>query len=143
MQDDHQKDLKDINTKHLAEVENKKQEIAALDENYEDITNWLLIEADKEFERQTLQNTFNGIIHKHQQEMDNIKRERGIAIDKLRKEMLQNIRNVKTQMLTMNEEQLQGTTKMTVKQNVQLTSELEYQSKNTEELSFENEKMKD
>lgn len=88
MQDDHQKDLKDINTKHLAEVENKKQEIAALDENYEDITNWLLIEADKEFERQTLQNTFNGIIHKHQQEMDNIKRERGIAIDKLRKEML-------------------------------------------------------
>lgn len=75
--------------------------------------------------------------------MDGIKKERSVAIDKLRKEMLMNIRNVKTEMLTMNEEQLQGTTKMTVNQNVQLTSELEYQSKNTEELSFENEKMKD
>lgn len=50
--------------------------------------------------------------------MTGIKKEKGIAIDKLRKEMLQNIRAVKNQMLSMNEEQLQGTTKMTVKQNI-------------------------
>ena len=47
--------------------------------------------------------------------MDVIKKERAAAIDKLRKEMLMNIRNVKIQMLTMNEDQLQGTTKLTVK----------------------------
>jgi hypothetical protein len=47
--------------------------------------------------------------------MDNIKKERALAIDKLRKEMLMKIRNVKNQMLSMNEDQLQGTTKLTVK----------------------------
>lgn len=36
--------------------------------------------------------------------MDVIKKERAAAIDKLRKEMLMNIRNVKIQMLTMNED---------------------------------------
>ena len=55
---------------------------------------------------------------KHRGELENIKKERGIAIDKLRKEMLFNIRNVKVQMHSMNEDQLQGTTKLTVKQNI-------------------------
>jgi len=40
--------------------------------------------------------------------------------------MLMNIRNVKIKMLSMNEDELQGTTKLTVKQNIQLSSELEY-----------------
>ena len=56
--------------------------------------------------------------------------------------MLVSIRNVKIQMLTMNEDQLQGTTKLTVKQNIQLSSELDYQSQHIEELTYQNEKMK-
>lgn len=75
--------------------------------------------------------------------MSGIKREKGIEIDKLRKEMLQKIRAVKNHMLSMNEEQLQGTTKMTVRQNIQLTSELEYQSQHTELLGHQNEQMKE
>jgi len=74
--------------------------------------------------------------------MDNIKKERALAIDKLRKEMLMKIRNVKNQMLSMNEDQLQGTTKLTVKQNLQLSSELEYQSQHIEQLTYQNDKMK-
>jgi hypothetical protein len=50
-------------------------------------------------------------------------------IEKLRKEMLLQIRAVKVNMLNLNEEQLVGTTKLTVIQNAQLTGELEYQSK--------------
>lgn len=45
-------------------------------------------------------------------------------------------------MLSANEDQLQGTTKLTVKQNIQLTSELEYQSQHTEQLTYQNDKMK-
>ena len=41
-----------------------------------------------------------------------------------------------------NEEQLQGTTKLTVIQNMQLTAELDYQSKRTEDLMFKNHEMK-
>ena len=42
--------------------------------------------------------------------------------------MLFSIRDVKIQMLSMNEENLKGTTKLTKKQNIQLSSELDYQS---------------
>jgi len=41
-----------------------------------------------------------------------------------------------------NEDQLQGTTKLTVIQNMQLTAELDYQSKQTENLMFKNHEMK-
>lgn len=41
-----------------------------------------------------------------------------------------------------NEDQLQGTTKLTVIQNMQLTAELDYQSKRTEDLMFKNHEMK-
>lgn len=46
--------------------------------------------------------------------------------------MLLQIRAVKVKMLNMNEDQLVGTTKLTVIQNVQLTGELEYQSERSE-----------
>lgn len=62
-------------------------------------------------------------------------------IEKLRKEMLLQIRAVKVNMLNLNEEQLVGTTKLTVIQNAQLTGELEYQSKQTEHLMFKNHQM--
>ena len=79
----------------------------------------------------------------HNAELADIKEKRTKEINELRKEMLFNIRNVKGQMLNMNEEQLQGTTKLTAKQNVQLTSELEYQSQHTEQLTYQNQKMKE
>jgi len=41
-------------------------------------------------------------------------------------------------MLNFNEDKLQGTTRLTIKQNKQLTSELEFQSKQTENLIFQN-----
>lgn len=62
MQEKFQREVKDINTRHLAEVENKNQEISALNENLEDIQNWLLIETDKEEERANLQQNLDGII---------------------------------------------------------------------------------
>ena len=79
----------------------------------------------------------------HNAELADIKEKRTKEINELRKEMLFNIRNVKGQMLNMNEEQLQGTTKLTAKQNVQLTSELEYQSQHTEQLTYQNQKMRE
>ena len=55
--------------------------------------------------------------------------------------MLLQIRAVKVNMLNLNEEQLVGTTKLTVIQNAQLTGELEDQSKQTEHLMFKNHQM--
>ena len=64
--------------------------------------------------------------------MEEIEHDKIVQIDKLRKDMLLQIRAVKVKMLNMNEDQLVGTTKLTVIQNASLTGELEYQSKQTE-----------
>ena len=56
--------------------------------------------------------------------------------------MLFQIREVRIKNSVTNEDQLQGTTKLTVIQNMQLTAELEYQSKQTEKLMLENHEMK-
>lgn len=55
--------------------------------------------------------------------------------------MLMEIRAVKIKMLNMNEDQLVGTTKLTVIQNAQLTGELDYQSKQSEHLMYKNHQM--
>jgi hypothetical protein len=98
-------------------VEVKNKEIAIKKEELMDIRNWIDQEADKIIDKEQLEKELDELVSKHNQEQAVIKKERAIAIDKLRKEMLFNIRNVKMQMLSMNEEQLQGTTKLTVKQN--------------------------
>ena len=52
------------------------------------------------------------------------------------------IRKVRMQNSVTNEDQLHGTTRLTVIQNTQLTAELDYQSKQTENLMFKNHEMK-
>ena len=56
--------------------------------------------------------------------------------------MLMQIRTVRMKNSVTNEEQLQGTTRLTVLQNMQLTAELDYQSKRTEDIMFRNHEMK-
>jgi len=56
--------------------------------------------------------------------------------------MLYKIKETKANLLALNDEQLQTTTTLTILQNKQLTTELEYQSKQTENLLFRNNKMK-
>ena len=52
--------------------------------------------------------------------------------------MLFKIKETKANLLALNEEQLQTTTRLTILQNSQLTTELEFQSKQTEELLVKN-----
>ena len=51
------------------------------------------------------------------------------ATEKLRREMLKQIKLTKASLLSLNDDQLQTTTRLTILQNTQLTIELEYQSK--------------
>jgi len=55
--------------------------------------------------------------------------------------MLKQIKMTKASLLSLNDDQLQTTTRLTILQNTQLTIELEYQSKQTEQLLFKNSKM--
>ena len=69
-------------------------------------------------------------------------REQAQEIDKLRKEQLFQLKKTKAKLLALNDEQLQTTTKLTILKNQQLTTELEHQSKQTEQLIYKNNKMK-
>lgn len=71
-----------------------------------------------------------------------MEREKIQATGKLRQEMLYKIKETKANLLTLNDEQLQTTTRLTILQNHQLTTELEHQSKQTEELLYKNNKMR-
>lgn len=66
------------------------------------------------------------------QEVNEKERQKIQATESLRKEMLYKIKETKANLLALNDEQLQTTTRLTILQNHQLTTELEYQSKQTE-----------
>jgi hypothetical protein len=77
-----------------------------------------------------------------QNEVNKREREKIKATETLRKEMLHKIKETKANLLALNDEQLQTTTRLTILQNHQLTTELEYQSKQTEQLLYKNNTMK-
>ena len=56
---------------------------------------------------------------------------------------MKRIKETKAKLLAVNDQQLHTTTRLTMLQNHQLTSELEYQSKQTERLLFKNNKMQE
>ena len=61
-------------------------------------------------------------------------REKLHATEKLRREMLKQIKQTKASLLALNDDQQHTTTRLTIMHNSQLTHELEYQSKQTESL---------
>jgi hypothetical protein len=63
------------------------------------------------------------------------------ATEKLKKDMLYKIKETKHNLLKLNDEQLHTTTRLTVLENHRLTTELEYQSKQTEKLMTRNQKL--
>ena len=65
------------------------------------------------------------------------------ATEKLKKDMLKKIKETKASLMALNDEQLHATTRLTILQNHQLTTELEYQSKQTEKLLLKNSKLEE
>lgn len=63
------------------------------------------------------------------------------AIKKLQDEMDYKVKETHANLMALNDEQLQTTTRLTILQNHQLTTELDYQSKQTEMLLSKNDKM--
>lgn len=70
--------------------------------------------------------------------MNDKEREKFEAVKTLNEDMQYKIQETKANLLALNDEQLQTTTKLTILQNHQLTTELDYQSKQTEKLLVKN-----
>ena len=76
-------------------------------------------------------------------EISDKEREKIRDIEDLKLEMKNKIGETRANLKALNDEQLQTTTRLTILQNHQLTTELEYQSKQTEKLLNKNNKMQD
>ena len=74
-------------------------------------------------------------------ELADKEREKVQANDRLKDEMFMKIKDMRMNLLSLKKEQLSTTTRIAVLQNHQLTGELEYQSKQTEKLIYENESL--
>jgi len=99
-------------------------------------------------EKESLEDTFVHITadlevekREHAMEVSALERRNVVAKETLKNEMLQKIKETKTMLLAMTEDQLHTTTKRTIMENDQMTSELMIQSKETERLLKINNKL--
>lgn len=79
----------------------------------------------------------------HTRDIQDMDRQKIQATEKLKKDMLYKIKETKHNLLRLNDEQLHTTTRLTVLENHRLTTELEYQSKQTEKLLLRNQKLQE
>ncbi len=127
---------------HRTEAQSMQNLYEDLAQKYDNIKHFQQIEVNL---RAELDQYKNGLDAEKKQRINDVnekEREKIQATEKLRKDMLYKIKETKANLLALNDEQLQTTTRLTILQNHQLTTELEYQSKQTEQLLFKNNKMK-
>lgn len=78
---------------------------------------------------------------RHARDISNIERRHVEDKDRWKKEMAQKIKETKAQMMKLTDNQLEVTTKRTIMENEQMSSELSYQSRQTEKLLEKNRKL--
>lgn len=79
--------------------------------------------------------------HEHAMEVSSLERRNVMEKERLKNEMLKKIRETRMSLLAMTEDQLHATTKRTIMENDQMTTELTTQSKETERLLKLNNKL--
>ena len=87
---------------------------------------------------QQLEEDYDKEKKQHTKDVDELERERIKATEKLKKDMLYKIKETREHVMALNDEQLHTTTRFTILENHRLTTELEYQSKQTEKLMKRN-----
>ena len=122
-------------------IQETETKIKELEEKLKDINEFEATKEDIKGQIQGLENDLTKEKEDRAKDLQIKEKEKIEATEKLRKEMLYKIKETKAQLLSLNDAQLQNTTKLTIQQNHQLTSELEFQSKQTETLLYKNNKM--
>jgi len=135
-------ELKDLRLKQQATLGNLRSDIDGLDSDLYNHAEDVKRQKSVEEALQKLKFDIKNEKKLQMIEINEKEREKIQAIAKLRKEMQYKIKETKANLLALNDEQLQTTTRLTILQNHQLTSELEHQSQQTEELLFKNNKMR-
>jgi chromosome segregation ATPase len=147
-------EIKEIQEKHKTETDQLERDKQAMIDRESDevqvkksnLTHKEGVLADKkrlETERVNLEKALALEKKERYTEVSDKEREKIRATENLKENMKEKIDETKANLKALNDEQLQTTTRLTILQNHQLTTELEYQSKQTEKLLNKNNKMQD
>lgn len=109
-----------------AQIEDLEEKYEDLNVRYEKIEHFRGIEQNLRAELETNKTNLEAEKKNRINDVNEKEREKIQATEKLRKDMLYKIKETKANLLALNDEQLQTTTRLTILQNHQLTTELEY-----------------
>ena len=99
------------------ELVQRKEEIETLRVEVNELLDFRSTQFIKEQKIKTMKEYLEFGRMKHNLELTTIEKEKFEDIERMRKDMLVKIKEVKTAMLSLNEDKLHGTTRLTIKQN--------------------------
>ena len=118
-----------------------KQEISHYKEELEKVTSFIEYKEELEKQLREKKRQLNEDAKRHETLVSDLERKHVQEKDRLKKEMLLKLRETKANLLKMTDNQLDTTTKRTIAENEQMSSELAWQSKETEKLIRKNDKL--
>jgi len=139
----HKAEVAALGTAHLAQVVALEERMAAIQAKYESLAQFQVEKNDLEAALHKYRSLLEQEKAHHALNVGELERRNVMEKDRLKNEMLRKIRETKLSLLSMTEDQLHTTTKRTIMENEQMTTELQYQSKETERIIKKNAKLQE
>ncbi|KAG8464549.1 hypothetical protein KFE25_009917 [Diacronema lutheri] len=128
---------------HSADREQLEKQIGELTAALEELSDFRARKDELERDSAQVKATLDDEKREHQRHVSELERKHVQEKDRLKKEMLVKLRETKATLHKMTANQLDATTKRTIAENEQISSELAWQSKETDKLIRRNEKLTD
>lgn len=143
LQESHKNDIERLAFRHKKDLEAMEIDKNALRSKLSELNEFIIEKSQTEAKIRKLEQTIEEQAVKMKRELEDLELEKIKATEKLRRDMLYKLKETKQNLLALNDEQLHTTTRLTVLENHRLTTELEYQSKQTEKLMIRNSKLEE
>lgn len=141
MSQEHERMLQEANDHAMEERATMTQEIARLKDELNKVKTFISLKAEMEAELAEKTRMLKDNAKEYQTAIADLERKHVQEKDRLKKEMLFKLRETKAKLLQMTDNQLDTTTKRTIAENEQMSSELAWQSRETEKLIRRNDKL--
>jgi len=126
-----------------AKLKEKEEKLEEVESQLKAVRQFIKQKAEVEGDLASLQQRFVAASDQHEKDLAALDRKKAVEIDQLKKEMLHKIRDTRDTLRLKTRDQLDATTKRTIMENEQMTTELHFQSRETERLLAKNTKLQE
>jgi len=138
---EHERSQQELADRSMEEKAVLQQEVTSVRAELKKVETFIRKEAELEEELKNKKRLLAEGRQEHTTSISDLERKHVQEKDRLKKEMLLKLRETKANLLKMTDNQLDTTTKRTIAENEQMSSELAWQSKETEKLIRKNDKL--